>query len=36
MTSERVDAQGVTNIASALQSVLKDKVCGEPLSIIYK
>ncbi len=27
MTSERVDAQGVANIASALQSVFKDKVC---------
>ena len=33
MTSERVDAQGVTNIACSLQNVFKDKVCAAVLPI---
>lgn len=32
MTSERVDAQGVANIAKALQSVFKDKVTWHNVS----
>ena len=35
MTSERVDAQGVANIAKALQSVLRKKVTWQNTALSF-